>query len=228
MDNKEKQRVIAPEDRRDATKDKQKIKKILVIALASFVVLGILLGILAVITEFLKPDYEDVSYNPMMFYEPDYSKNIYEDQAYMRLNRAVKYDRYGFMNQLTGDSLTETEYPSAEFFYDYITCIINGDYEAYPSYFTQECLDSEGFECPEQFTMQGLYDILIKLHSVSTREVGGKEITFEVFEVSYRIFENNGTFRRDILPDETRTLVFEIYVDGDTVLINSIAHRAEG
>ena len=227
MSKKEK-RVIAPEDRRDTTKDKQKIKKILVIILASFAVVGILFGILTLVTELMKPEYSDVSYNPMMFYEPDYDKNIYDDLAYMRLNRAIKYDRYGFMNQLTGDSQTELEYPSAEFFYDYFTCIIEGDYEAYPSYFTQECLNSEGFECPEKFTMQGVYDVLIKLHSVSTREVEGKEIAFEVFEVSYRIFENNGTFRRDILPEETRTLVFEIYVDGDTVLINSIAHRAEG
>ncbi|MBR6563756.1 MAG: hypothetical protein IKK70_07450 [Clostridia bacterium] len=229
MDNKRtKKRDIAPEDRRDTSKDKSKLKKIAVITLCVFVVLGILLGVAALIIEWLKPENDDVSYNDFMFFEPDYGKNIFDDEMYMLRNRSIRYDRYGYENVLTGDSITEREYPAAAFFYDYINCIINGDYESYPTFYSQECLESEGFELPERFTMQALYDILIKLHSVSTQEISGREVTVEIYEVSYRIHENNGTFRRDILPDETRTLVFEIYNDQGSVTINSVAHRTDG
>lgn len=220
-------RTIAPEDKRDTSSDKKKIKKALLIILCAFAALGILLGALSLITELLKPDYEEVSYADFRFYEADYDKNILEDELYLRRNRNIYYDRYGSETVIT-ESGTSEDTAAARFFYDYFNCIINGDYQTYPQFFTQDCLESDGFTLPERFTMQGLYDIHVKLHSVEAKEIDGVEAALEIYEVSYRIFENNGTFRSDILPDETRTLVFELYISGDTVKINAIGHRANG
>ncbi len=220
-------RIIPPENKRDRANDKKKIKKALIIIGAALLSLCALLGVLRLVTELLKPDYDDVSYEDFRFYEADYEKNIFEDELYMRRNRDIRYNRYGSESILTEDNSGNIA-ESAEFFYDYFNCIINGDYEQYPSFFTESCLESDGFDLPESFTMQGLYDISVVLYSAEAKTVRGEEMTVEVFEVSYRIFENNGTFRSDILPDETRTLVFELYITDSGVKINAIGHRANG
>lgn len=225
MDNKK--RNIAPEDRRDTSSDKKRIKRIIIIVVGIFAFLGLLLGVLALITKIIKPDYEDTSYEDFRFYEADYSKNILEDESYLNRNRDIFYDRYG-TEQILTDTNVDDIAASARFFYDYFNCIINGDYQSYPQYFTKDCLESDGFALPEKFTMQGLYDIHVALHSVRTNEIDGEEVVSEVFEVRYRIFENNGTFRSDILPEETRTLVFELYIYDGTVKINAIGHRTNG
>lgn len=227
MNDENKRRHIAPENKRDTTADKKKIKKALIVIVCIFLALGVLLGVLALVTELLKPEPNDYSYEDFRFFEADYSRNLYEDKLYMSLNRNIYYDRYGSENILT-ESNAEDIAPAAGFFYSYINCIIDGDYESYPDYFTQNCLNADGFKLPERFTMQGLYDIHIKLHSVSAPDAENSNLSCEVYEVSYRIYENNGTFRNDILPDETRTLVFELYIDNGTVKINSIGNRANG
>ena len=220
-------RVIASEDRRNTAGDKKIIKKALLIIGIAFASLAVLLGLLALVAEIIKPDYEDISYEDFRFYEADYDKNIFDDELYMRKNRDIRYNRYGNEIILTKDYSAEYA-ESAGFFYDYFNCIINGEYDRYSSFFTKSCLESDGFTLPERFTMQGLYDIRVTLHSVETKKLNGEEITSEVFEVSYRIFENNGTFRSDILPDETRTLVFELYITDSGVMINASGHRANG
>lgn len=224
---KKENKKLPPENRRDASNDKKRIIKGLKIIVWTFVILGVLLGVLWLVTELLEPEIEDVSYEDFRFFEADYSKNILEDEVYLSHNRSIYFDLYGSETVITEDN-AESISTAAEFFYDYINCIINGHYSNYSNFFTSECIASEGFELPEKFTMQGLYDIHITLHSKIDASDDDDAIC-EVYEVSYRIFENNGTFRNDILPDETRTLVFELYITADgTAKINAIGHRANG
>ena len=74
---------------------------------------------------------------------------------------------------------------------------------------------------PEKFTMQGLYEIHIEFMGFETNEAG--EPVSELYYVDYRIYENNGTYRRDILPDEPRTRIFEVTLGNDPK-INSITY----
>ena len=164
---------------------------------------------------------EDYELDDFNFFPVDYDKNILEDEVYLSLDRGICYNRYGNMRVLTENNIAEL-HPTAGFFYRYFNCIINGDYEAYPSFYTDACLNDPNFNCPEKFTTQGLYDIDVNLFSVSGDETT-KEIT-EVYRVSYRIFENNGTYRRDILQGETRTRVFEIKINNGIIKINSIGY----
>ncbi len=211
-----------PTEKRDPSSDKRKIKKIFIILLISAAVLAILAYGLPYVYELIKDDgQDDVSYADYRFYEADYSKNILDDALYMSKDRAIKYDRNGFEQVLTEENINQI-HPTADFFYSYINCIINGKYDEYPQYFTEACLADEDMDIPDRFTMQGLYDIRIKLHSISVNE---DDSVCEIYEVSYSIFENNGTFRDDILPDETRTLVFELYVNNGVVKINAIGNR---
>jgi hypothetical protein len=223
-----KAKKVSLAEKRDASKDKKKIKKGILIILAVFAALLLIWGALWVVDWFLHRPPEERELNPMLFFEPDYDKNIYEDEAYMVLNRNIYFDYMGFERVITEENADD--YPdkgaeAAKMFVDYFNCIIDGDYENYSSFFTEECLDDKNFELPEKFTMQGLYDIHVEM-SHSPRIVDGKRL--EVYEVRYRIFENNGTFRDDIYPDETRTLVFGVEVFDGEAKISAIAHRAEG
>ena len=226
MNKDENKHDIAPEEKRDTTNDKKKIKKIAVIVLAAFLVIGALYGALYAVELMLKPDYSDISYEDYRFFEADYSKNILEDQLYLSLNRNIYFERMGSENVLTKENAIGFSI-AADLFYNYFDCLINGDYQSYSSFFTQACLESPSFDLPERFTMQGIYDVHINLFRSDIVDAENNSVR-EIYEVSYRIFENNGTFRTDILPDETRTLVFEININSGVAKINAIGNRANG
>ena len=210
--------------KRDTSADKKRIKKIFIVIASVLAVLAIITALIPLVTELLQDGEGDVSYNPMAFYEVDYNIDIRNDELYQKHNRSIYYNRYGNERVLTKENVTDIS-PAAVLFYDYINCIIDGDYGKYPSFFTEECKNNEKFKLPAQFTTQGLYDINITLHSSSVSE-DDEETVIEIYEVRYRIYKNNGSFRNDILPDETRTLVFELKIKDGSAIINAIAHRA--
>lgn len=205
-------------------RDKRKVRKIFIIVASALAFLCLLAVCGRLISERLSQKEPSVSdLNEAKFFEPDYSKDLSADAAYLALDRKMYYSRYGQVTVLeSGD--TADALPQCAFFRRYFDCLQNGDHEAYPSFFTASCLSDENFTLPESFTKQGVYDIHVTLHSMRGDE--GSDGHYEIYEVGYRIFENDGTFRRDIAPDDTRTLVFEIYVSGETVLINAIGYRA--
>lgn len=205
-------------------RDKRRLRRIVICVAAAFALLGVLAVCGRLISERLSKKEPSVSeLNEAKFFEPDYSKDLSSDTAYLALDSKVYYTRYGQVTVLESGE-TEENLPQCTFFRRYFDCLQNGDSSAYPSFFTAKCLADENFTLPERFTKQGVYDIHVTLHSMRGDE--GSEGHYEIYEVSYRIFENDGTFRRDIAPDDTRTLVFEIYVSGETVQINAIGYRA--
>lgn len=165
-----------------------------------------------------KSDYMD-DIKSLSFYPADYDENIFEDEEYMSLNRYLSYtkgsDTY---------TITDSEYSRYDvtvgFFAEYFDSVINGEYETYDEYFTDEYFEENSNK--SRFTPQKLYDINVKFKS--TKAVDGA--TSYIYYVTYKIFENNGTFRNDIESDSARMLVYELYVyDDDTVLINYIGRN---
>lgn len=212
-------------------KDKKRVKKALVIAVCVF--LGALLLALGaeLAASLVKNRAEEdaasrraADESGIFFFEPDYSENIYEDEVYLALDRSIRFGYMGEEILLTGESASRRG-GAALLFYDYFECIINGDYAEYPGFFTEEYKKNPYSDIPERFTMQKLCDIAVKLYD---RRMNDDGVIREIYEVRYAIFENNGTFRRDIPSMETRTLVFELVFDEDTPLINSIGRRGNG
>ena len=210
--------------KRDASKDKKRILIAVFIIVGAFAVLGLLLGVLSLVEDWLAPEPDDVSLYTQLFYEADYNKNIYEDKAYMSLNRDILYSSYGMERVINAENAKGIS-PSADFFVEYFKCITDGDYKNYPSFFTEECIKDKNSNIPEKFTMQGIYDINVKLFK--REQIKDTTDIREIYEVSYRIFENNGTFRDDIYPDDTRTLVFELRLSAEDVKIAAIAFKSE-
>ena len=209
-------------------KDKKRVKKALIAAAVVFAAVAVIALGAKLIASLLKQSNESVAVSRreaeesgIFFFEPDYSENIMEDELDLALDRTLRYSAMGEEILLTPQS-ARMRGGAAQLFYDYFQCIIGGDYAAYPGFFTQEYKNNPLADIPQKFTMQKVYDIGIKLFDRRMNDSGDVS---DIYEVRYAIFENNGTFRRDIPSMETRTLVFEIvYVEGEP-LINSIGYR---
>lgn len=132
------------------------------------------------------------------FYDPVFGISIEESEdydEYLELDRYIHYKNGGVSVALTGG---EADPPGGEvrFFIDYFDAVMSGDSDAYNSMFTKDYLESHGEKAA--FTPQMIYDIQVE--RVSTAGVSS------AFDVSYKIFRNNGTFRNDIYSDASRTV----------------------
>ncbi len=215
-------------EKRDKKAAKKRLKKVFKIVIIAFLVIGVLCGALYLILKYAFPAEAPYGYDDRYFFPADYSKNIFEDEKYMSLNRTIYYKDFGYTYSLTKENV-DTIPGSARFLYDYLNCIIEGRYSDYPSYFTNDYISSNESQVSknltiplyEKFTMQGLYDIKItRVNYDGDPEKDG--FTVEQYLITYRIFENNGTFRRDIIPGESRELLYTVYTNGDLTKINEI------
>ena len=219
-EEKEEKREEKPEKKK--LSERQKLKRAVLIVAAAFLALLLLTGLLWLVNKFLPkvlPEPEDA----FSFYEADYDRNIFEYPAYQRLNRSVRYLEYE-----TGENLTEENYltlgVASEFFYKYFDAIIRGDCDAYRAYLTPHYIET--YQPPELFTMQMLYNIEVNREQhVSTAEFEGQTATVHYFSVKYSIFENNGTFRRDVGSNTSTTQYYEIYVVGGRFYLNAISNK---
>lgn len=135
------------------------------------------------------------------FYEADYSLKLeeYENyRDYLDLDRALYYKNG---NQTVGISDDEIDsYPDViRFFRRYFDSIIDGNSEKYNSMFGEEYYKTHVEK--EKFTPQMIYDMTVEQLSTSSDD----GVSEYVFDVSYKIFENNGTFRDDIYSNASRT-----------------------
>ena len=119
------------------------------------------------------------------FAQADYTYNIFDDVLYNAKEREIYYSEYG-----SGELIDE------------------GAYEEYPELFTDGFF--KRYTIPERFTMQKIYDIRVDLTDKKEAEVDGKQTTLYCYMVSYKIMNNNGTFRGDVGSDTVKPLYFEI------------------
>ena len=157
------------------------------------------------------------------FYPADYSENIFDDEEYKAL---IKDGIISYTDGATGVTVgVDTDNPQkyggdVEFMIDYIYTIINGDADAYNTFFTEQYLKEH--KKHEKFTMQKLYDVNIT--KLTSNEVSGKNGSYTVYEfaLDYKILENNGTFRNDIGEGSKRQYITVTAENGE-LLINSIS-----
>ena len=124
--------------------------------------------------------------------------NILEYDEYL------KYDRSIYINDAANGVLFNVDKNSAalygeeySFVYELMQILIKGDIDAYNS------IVGEKLE-REYFTQQQLYDIVMTKKSETTQSGDKGFYTEYVVMIEYKIHENNGTYRNDILPDASR------------------------
>lgn len=157
--------------------------------------------------------------NSYIFYKPDYDLDVTEVEEYMELDRLLYYkdgaEEYGIGSdhERFGDAVV--------FFREYFDAVIAGDTDAYNEMFTERYYETNSKKV--RFAPQMIYDIRIsKLWE--KEESGGKRTAFDV---SYRIYRNNGTFRNDIDSGAAKPLYFELVRDGDELKIDRITYYTD-
>lgn len=174
--------------------------KIFVICLITFLAL-----ILLVIGIFFLLPKKETQPNSGEYYPIDYEENIFLNQAYMEFQRDMMYS-YGGVSQLFNyEKDFETAEDECRFFLQYFHTVINGQYESYKDFFVENY-----FEEDPKFTMQMIYDPTVQFHSVSTDKVNDEEVSLYNFQVCYRIFKNNKTFREDVDSNEAVPQIYQL------------------
>ena len=145
------------------------------------------------------------------YWDPDYDTDIFTLEEYLRLDRAVKYAPDSSQSYLiqNGDYAAEGE-PGLIVIGEYLNAAIAGDNEKINALFTEEFLKEH--KGHERFPQQKLFKIKIRNERVIEEKDG---YTVYYFTVSYRIFRNDGLFRKGVDEDRELAQIFEVFVYND-------------
>ncbi len=174
------------------------------------------------------------TYHPDMFFEPNTDLDISSVSAYLKLDRTIGYT---FDNQTVSlENGYSPDRPYSDFFVSY--------FEALKAGFAGSTDTESGFNALysdvyfkknptfEAFTPQMVYDIEIEKISEQLINVAETEedkaylgATLAYFEVRYKLYRNDGSFRKDILGDEMIPLAFTLlYEKSGAVSVNSVTY----
>ena len=198
-------------------------KKNMLTAILIFTAIGLLSGVLLCFPDLFvyEPDagrdipmYSDKPLN-YVFCEPDYDLIVEENEYYMGLDRSLHLKRGGETL-----SLTDEEIPgwgeAIVLFQKYFDAAIHADVETYNSLFTEAYYKSA--EPFDTFAPQMIYGITVE----ELRKEDAPGGTRYLFNVTYAIHQNNGTFRNDIESDAYKTLLFLLAPESGELKIDAI------
>ena len=157
-------------------------------------------------------DVYDLDPNRFAVYDPD-SPSIFEDDAYLSLDRSLHIRRGGEEYTVTGSDPASA---AEKFLIDYFDVLAHGETEKYNSMFTERYYETHDKQA--DFSEQRIYDIHVTILDALDDD---SRISYMV---EYKIKRNNGTFRRDIYSDSSRPLIFDLVKVGDTYKIDSMRY----
>ena len=149
------------------------------------------------------------------FYPTDYELDVTADAHYMGLDRYIHIQRGAENFAVTNGDYAAWGEP-IEFFARYFEAAVAGDADAYNALFTDNYYKSN--EPYERFAPQMIYGICVEQMSVTEDPAGDSY----VYNVTYAIHRNDGSFRNDIDSDAFKTLIFYLVPDGDSLKIDAI------
>ncbi len=208
---------VMSEEEEAAFKKKTKKKK-MIVGVAIFAAVGIISGVLLALEPYAQKAFNETlgmygSDGSYSYYKPDYNLDVTSVPEYMELNRLIYFKKGGERYAIDED---EKKSPDIEFFFDYFDAAINGRYKEYNDMFTENYYKSN--EPYISFAPQMIYDITIE--KLSEKYENGR--TNYAYNVTYRIYKNNGTFRNDIGSDSAKTLYFVLVEENGEVKIDMI------
>lgn len=172
------------------------------------------------------------TYPEEWFEIPDYNEDVTADPVYMDQNRYLSYKFGDETFLISGDPADHGAL--CVFWQKYMDALIAGDAKALKALHVDGFVEKlrkqgefvQGYE--KGFTPQKIYNFSVSLQSMQDLKDGDAKGNYKgyvvyYFVVSYRIKDNNGTFRRDFYDDEhesTVPLLFEVLEKGDEIRIN--------
>ena len=130
--------------------------------------------------------------------------DIMEYEEYLKLDRNIYLSENGVQFSVE-DEDANAHGEAFEVMYNVIRAINEGDHLAYNELMGDSKLEEKSF------TQQQIYDIVIQVYS-KTAMTGKNNLEYVeyVYKVKYRIHENNGTYRNDIVSDVARPQYFVV------------------
>ena len=139
------------------------------------------------------------------YYPVDWDENVFANRVYMDLDRDLIFSANNVTQQFKYEDSEDSVSPECKFFLDYFDHVIRGKYEEILSFYVDGFFSASN---KPKFTMQKLYEPNVLYLSFHDESIAGVETRVYSFKVSYKIFKNNGTFRRNI---HSNTAVPQVY-----------------
>lgn len=213
---------INAEQQEKSAKNKKILIRVICIVVATLVVL--MAASFAMNLYLERKAEKDAQKIHLNFAPADYDENIFEDQEYINLikNGFIDYTDYATNLTLGIDYSDALGYGAdVQFMVEYIYAIIDGDAEAYNSFFSDEYYKKN--DPKENFTMQKLYEVNIaRVSETQKTDKSGNTYNEYQYIVKYKILDNNGTFRNDFNAGTKEQYIFFTNKTGD-FLIDSIS-----
>ncbi len=200
-------------------KKKRALKKGIRYALYVFAALFVVLGGLYLVNQLMKPEKFDfrTKAEGVYFFPADYNENPADDPAYMAKDRDVWFsDDRGVGAPL--DATIASENTVKGLMYRYFQSLKEGDATAHAALLSKNY--NEKYVVQDKFTCQKVHDIRISFNQGEKRD----GVSYWHYRVSYKIYENNGTYRGDIGSETARVMNFEVVYEDNTYKINSIGY----
>ncbi len=206
---------------------KKKAVLIICVAACAICVLGLLLmgkdGYTALLSgnlspkETNEPQSPNVGYtdNQIDLWDPDFETDIFTLDRWLEKNRYITYSENGASVIITDGKYAEYG-DTVEFMADYFDALMHGDAESLNGFYADSYFDSRGRY--ESITMQKIYDIRIEFIKATDSPTS----TEYVYKVSYKILENDGTFRSDMPSDAERPQFYTVADYGSVIQILSV------
>lgn len=168
--------------------------------------------------EIIASDHEFLTMNFRSYFPADFDLKLSEDTEYLKLDRLIHYSSPNgqtfAVEQLDSTVLNEGQ----RFFIKYFDVTKNGKCDLYASLFTKQYKKTPvGFEKnpSRKFSPQRIYDISVRELARTDKNntsftYDGKPCVFGYYIVDFKIFKNDGLFRRDFNENASRPLVFEL------------------
>ncbi|MCL2095412.1 MAG: hypothetical protein FWH10_00740 [Oscillospiraceae bacterium] len=231
MHNQNHEEILMKKEKR------KKILKIIVLSVTGVFLLSFLtIFILSAVQNYIndretaKIEEENIWAGP--FPEANYGFNIFDDAAYLELDRNIRFNDGGTVTVMTEENKSSYA-PELQFMYDAINLIINGDYTEYNKIFTEDYIAAAGDNLPERFTMQQLFEIELEYlgntghagHNHAGQVNPASRLDIDI-QLTYKIRNNNGTFRNDLDFDASysRAVVYMLVAepDGSDIKVDKI------
>ena len=155
------------------------------------------------------------------FYPADYDENIFEDPEYLSLisDGILMYDD-SYMATTVDKESAKYFGGQVEMLVNMVYSVINGNAAEYNSYFSEKYFENNSAK--SKFTMQKIYNATLTYFSAEgVEDKNGNKYTQYTYKLIYNIYENNGTFRKDI-GDDARAQYIVISEYNGKFLIDSI------
>ena len=240
--------LILTMEQNQTTAKKQNLKKKRILVLVGTLLVFLLLVLLNSIDFESTPVQEETyapyvpeTYSPALFADPDFESDIFKDSDYQKLDHTISYSYNGQIVSLENDLKTgdfeSYDSPFDQFFVRYFTALAQG--------FRGSNNKTEGFNAFYsdvyyrthktfgEFAPQKVYDIDVRRRSdeqiIESEEKEEDAIyigcTLTSFEVRYKIYRNDGTFRRDITGDDVIVQYIDLLRDkSGNLTINSVGY----